>query len=97
MAAVGVFTGHEPGRARRAAEQAHRSLAARCRFNNALAVLACITGGMDLSVNEFDEVGSVLRENLPEEAMVVLSTVIEPDLPTGQIQVCIIAAGVETY
>ena len=89
--------GPEPGRAWRAAEQAHRSLAARCRFNHAPAVLACITGGMDLSVNEFDEVGSVLRENLPEEAMVVLSTVIEPDLPPGQIQVCIIAAGVETY
>ena len=97
VAAVGVSTGPEPGRARRAAEQAHRSLAVSCRFNNALAVLACITGGMDLSVNEFDEVGNVLRENLPEEAMVVLSTVIEPDLPPGQIQVCIIAAGVETY
>ena len=97
VAAVGVSTGPEPGRARRAAEQAHRSLAVSCRFNNALAVLACITGGMDLSINEFDEVGSVLRENLPEEAMVVLSTVIEPDLPPGQIQVCIIVAGVETY
>ena len=89
--------GPEPGRAWRAAEQAHRSLAVSCRFNNALAVLACITGGMDLSINEFDEVGTVLRENLPEEAMVVLSTVIEPDLPPGLIQVCIIAAGVETY
>ena len=97
VAAVGVSMGPEPGRAWRAAEQAHRSLAARCRFNHAPAVLACITGGMDLSVNEFDEVGSVLRENLPEEAMVVLSTVIKPDLPPGLIQVCIIAAGVETY
>jgi hypothetical protein len=96
VAAVGVSTGSEPLRAMRAAEQAHRSLATRCRFNNTPAVLACITGGMDLSVNEFDEVGSVLRENLPEEAMVVLSTVIEPDLPPGQIQVCIIAAGVGT-
>lgn len=97
VAAVGVSTGPEPGRAWRAAEQAHRSLALSCRFNNALAVLACITGGMDLSINEFDEVGNVLRENLPEEAIVVLSIVIEPDLPPGQIQVCIIAAGVETY
>lgn len=94
MAALGVSTG--PGRAERAALQAHARLAARCRFNNAPAVLACITGDLDLSIEEFDAVGNILRETLPEEAMVVLSTVIRPDLPLGQMLVCIIAAGVDT-
>ena len=93
FAAVGIASG--PGRAERAARQAQAELASRCRFDTARGVLACLTAGMDMAVQEFDEVGNILRETLTDEANVVLSTVIQTDLPPAHMQVCIVAAGVE--
>jgi hypothetical protein len=93
FAAVGIATGHR--RAERAARQAQAELASHCRFDTARGVLACLTAGMDMAVQEFDEVGNVLRETLSDEAKVVLSTVIQPDLSPEQMLVCIVAAGVE--
>jgi cell division protein FtsZ len=94
FAAVGIASG--PRRAERAARQAQAELASRCRFDTAKGVLACITAGLDMAIQEFDEVGNVLRETLSDEANVVLSTVIQPDLPPEQMLVCIVAAGVDT-
>ena len=94
FAAVGIATG--PRRAERAARQAQAELASRCRFDTAKGVLACVTAGMDMAIQEFDEVGNVLRKTLSDEAKVVLSTVIQPDLPQEHMQVCIVAVGVES-
>jgi len=51
-----------------------------------------ITAGMDLSIGEFDEVGSTIKQFASENATVVVGTVIDPEL-SGEMRVTIVATG----
>lgn len=55
-------------------------------------ILVNITCGMDLSIGEFDEVGSTIKEFASSNATVVVGTVIDPDM-SGEMRVTIVATG----
>ena len=61
-------------------------------LSGARGILVNITAGMDLSIGEFDEVGSVVKQFASENATVVVGTVIDPEM-SGEMRVTIVATG----
>ena len=55
-------------------------------------ILVNITAGLDLSIGEFDEVGSIIREFADDDATVVVGTVIDPDMH-DEMRVTVVATG----
>lgn len=60
-------------------------------------LMVCVTGGLDMHVHEFDQVAGVIQSLIPGTTDCVLSSIIEPDITAGQLQVLIIAAGIEPW
>ena len=91
MMGSGKATGED--RAKIAAEAAVSSpLLEDINLSGARGILVNITAGMDLSIGEFDEVGSVVKEFASENATVVVGTVIDPEM-SGEMRVTIVATG----
>lgn len=93
MAMMG--TGHAvgEGRARAAAEAAVASpLLESIDLAGARGILVNVTAGMDMSIGEFDEVGSAIKEFASENATVVIGTVIDPEMTEG-LRVTVVATG----
>ncbi len=91
MMGTGVATGDN--RAREAAEKAIASpLLEDINLQGARGILVNITGGTDLAIGEFDEVGNTVKEFASEDAVVVVGTVIDPDLHE-EIRVTVVATG----
>lgn len=92
MMGTGVATGED--RARQAAEKAIASpLLEDINLQGARGILVNITGGTDLAIGEFDEVGNTVKEFASDDAVVVVGTVIDPDL-TDEIRVTVVATGI---
>jgi cell division protein FtsZ len=80
-------------RARDAAEEAIRSpLLEDINLTGAKGILVNITAGLDLSIGEFDEVGSTVKEFACDDATVVVGTVIDPDM-SDELRVTVVATG----
>ncbi len=80
-------------RAREAAEGAiHSPLLEDVNLAGAKGILVNITAGLDLSIGEFDEVGSTVREFADDDATVVVGTVIDPDMH-DEMRVTVVATG----
>ncbi len=93
MAMMGTGIGHGPNRAREAAEAAIASpLLEDINLQGARGILVNITGGMDMAIGEFDEVGNVVREFASDDASVVIGTVIDPDMH-DELRVTVVATG----
>ena len=93
IAMMGMGSATGDNRARLAAESAIASpLLEDTNLSGARGVLVNITGGMDLSIGEFEEVGEVIKSITLENATVVVGTVIDPDM-TDEIRVTIVATG----
>ncbi len=91
MMGTGQATGED--RAREAAELAIRSpLLEDVNLSGARGLLVNITAGMDMSLGEFDEVGSTIREFAREDATIVVGTVLDSDL-VDEIRVTVVATG----
>ncbi len=91
MMGTGVATGEN--RAREAAEKAIASeLLDDINLQGARGILVNITGGLDLAIGEFNEVGNAVKEFASEDAIVVVGTVIDPDLQ-DEIRVTVVATG----
>ncbi|MGR9107023.1 MAG: cell division protein FtsZ [Gammaproteobacteria bacterium] len=91
MMGTGIATGEN--RAREAAEKAIASpLLEDINLQGARGILVNITGGTDLAIGEFDEVGNTVKEFASEDAVVVVGTVIDPDLHE-EIRVTVVATG----
>jgi cell division protein FtsZ len=91
MMGTGVATGEN--RAREAAEKAIASpLLEDINLQGARGILVNITGGTDLAIGEFDEVGNTVKEFASDDAIVVVGTVIDPDLHE-EIRVTVVATG----
>src|SRR5476651_1839324 len=81
MAMMGSGTASGDDRAREAAEAAISSpLLEDINLSGAQGILVNVTAGMDLSIGEFEEVGSIVKEYASEDATVVVGTVIDPEL-----------------
>lgn len=92
MMGTGVATGEN--RAREAAEAAIASpLLEDVDFNGARGVLVNITGGMDMTIGEFETVGEAVKAFASESATVVVGTVIDPEL-REELRVTVVVTGV---
>ncbi len=92
MMGSGSATGED--RAREAAETALQSpLLEDVNLTGAKGILVNITAGMDMSIGEFDEVGTTVREYADDDATVVVGTVIDPDMHE-ELKVTVVATGI---
>jgi cell division protein FtsZ len=81
-------------RARDAAETALQSpLLEDINLAGAKGILVNITAGMDMSIGEFDEVGTTVREYADDDATVVIGTVIDPEMH-DELRVTVVATGI---
>ena len=93
MAMMGSATASGENRARMAAEAAITSpFLEDINLSGARGILVNITAGMEMSVGEFEEVGSVIKEFASPDAEVVVGTVIDPE-STGEMRVTVVATG----
>ena len=94
MAMMGSGRATGEGRAREAAEAAIASpLLENINLAGARGLLVNITSGMDMSIGEFDEVGSTIKELAADDATVVVGTVIDPEMQ-NELRVTIVATGI---
>jgi len=94
VAMMGSGTAKGDGRAQEAADEAIRSpLLEDVNLSGASGILVNITAGLDLTIGEFDEVGSIIKKEVAcDDATVVVGTVIDPDMD-GELRVTLVATG----
>jgi cell division protein FtsZ len=93
MAMMGSGSAAGENRARQAAEAAVSSpLLEDINLAGAQGILVNVTAGLDLSIGEFEEVGTIVKEYASEDATVVVGTVIDPEM-SNQIRVTVVATG----
>jgi cell division protein FtsZ len=93
MAMMGSGAASGENRARAAAEAAVSSpLLEDINLAGAHGILVNVTAGMDLSIGEFQEVGTIVKQFASDDATVVVGTVIDPDLE-NQVRVTVVATG----
>ena len=93
MAMMGTGYAVGENRARTAAEAAVASpLLESIDLAGARGILVNVTAGLDMSIGEFDEVGSAIKEFASDNATVVVGTVIDPDMSEG-LRVTVVATG----
>jgi cell division protein FtsZ len=82
------------GRAREAAESAIASpLLENVNLAGAKGLLVSITGGMDMTIGEFEEVGNTIKDLASEDANVVVGTTIDHEMK-NELRVTIVATGI---
>ncbi len=95
MAMMGTGGASGENRAREAAEAAIRSpLLEDVNLEGARGILVNITAGIDLSLGEYSEVGSIIEEFASNDATVVVGTVIDPEM-TNELRVTVVATGLD--
>lgn len=93
MAMMGSGRATGPDRARVAAEAAVASpLLEDVNLAGARGILVNITGGLDLAIGEFEEVGNTIKQFASENATVVVGTVIDPSMH-DELRVTVVATG----
>lgn len=93
MAMMGSGAAVGENRSREAAEAAVASpLLEDVNLMGARGILINVTAGMDLSIGEFEDVGSTVKEFASENATVVVGTVIDPDM-CDELRVTVVATG----
>ncbi len=93
MAMMGSATASGEDRAREAAMSAVSSpLLEDVNISGARGILVNVTAGLDMSIGEFEEVGSTIKEFAADDATVVVGTVIEPEM-RQDLRVTIVATG----
>jgi cell division protein FtsZ len=94
LAMMGSGSASGNDRAREAAEMALQSpLLEDVNLTGAKGILVNITAGMDMSIGEFDEVGTTVREYADDDATVVVGTVIDPEMH-DELKVTVVATGI---
>lgn len=95
MAMMGSATASGENRATEAAENAIRSpLLEDIDLNGARGILVNITGGPDLSIGEFNDVGATIHEFASQDATIVVGTSIDMEME-DEIRVTVVAAGLD--
>jgi cell division protein FtsZ len=93
MAMMGTGVARGENRAKEAAEMAVSSpLLEDINLSGAHGILVNVTAGMDLSIGEFQEVGSIVKQFASDDATVVVGTVIDPEL-SDEMRVTVVATG----
>jgi len=93
MAMMGSGSSRGEDRAREAAEAAMASpLLEDVNLAGARGILINVTAGLNMSIGEFEEVGSAIKEFASDDATVVVGTVID-DAMTDELRVTVVATG----
>ena len=93
MAMVGSGKAEGEDRARKAAEDAINSpLLEDVNLAGARGILVNITAGEDMTIAEFEEVGTIVREFAADDAVTIIGTCTDPAMPDS-IRVTIVATG----
>jgi cell division protein FtsZ len=93
MAMVGTGKAEGEGRAREAAEAAINSpLLEDVNLKGARGILVNITAGEDMTIAEFEEVGTIVRGFAADDAVTIIGTCTDPAMPES-IRVTIVATG----
>ncbi len=93
MAMMGSGSATGQDRALMAAQSAIGSpLLEDVNLSGACGILVNVTAGMNLSMREFEEVGTTIADLASEDASVVMGTVIDPDM-NDEIRVTVVATG----
>lgn len=93
LAMMGSGASSGETRARDAAEAAIASpLLEDVDLSGAKGILVNITAGLDMSIGEFDEVGTTVKEFADDDATVVVGTVIDPEM-REELRVTVVATG----
>jgi cell division protein FtsZ len=94
MAMMGTGRAVGDGRAREAAESAINSpLLENVNLSGAKGLLVSITGGMDMTIGEFEEVGNTIKDLASDDANVVVGTTIDHEMQ-NELRVTIVATGI---
>ncbi|MEJ2346649.1 MAG: cell division protein FtsZ, partial [Gammaproteobacteria bacterium] len=94
MAMMGTGTANGAERAREATEMAIASpLLEDVDLMGARGILVNVTAGPDLSMGEFHEVGQAVEELAAEDAVIVVGTVLDPEMGE-QMRVTVVATGI---
>lgn len=94
MAMMGSGSATGANRAQEAAIAAISSpLLEDINISGAQGILVNVTAGLDLSIGELDIVGSTITEMASDDATVVVGTVIDSDMPAGELRVTLVATG----
>jgi len=94
MAMMGTGTATGENRAHEAATLAISSpLLEDVNISGAQGILVNVTAGLDLSIGELDDVGTAITEYASADANVVVGTVIDADMPEGELRVTMVATG----
>lgn len=95
MALMGTGAGTGENRAREAAQRAIASpLLEDISLDSAKAILYNITGPRDITINEVQEVGTLIREAAPEDCSIIFGVVFD-DAIGDDLYVTLIATGIE--
>jgi len=93
MMGIGIASGEN--RARRAAEAAISSpLLDNTNLSGAKGVLVNITAGMDMTIEEFKQVGDAIKAFTSEDATVIIGTVIDAGM-ADELRVTLVATGLD--
>lgn len=93
MAMMGTGSGTGEDRARIAAEAAIASpLLEDVNIAGARGILVNVTGGLDVGIGEFEEVGEAVKTLAADDATVVIGTVIDPEMQ-DEMRVTLVATG----
>ncbi len=95
MAMMGSGTASGEDRAKVAAEAAISSpLLEDINIAGAQGILVNVTAGLDLSIGELDDVGSTITKMASDDATVVVGTVIDSEMASGELRVTLVATGI---
>ena len=94
MAMMGTGSAKGENRAREAATMAISSpLLEDVNISGAQGILVNVTAGLDMAIGELDDVGTAITEFASADANVVVGTVIDADMPEGELRVTMVATG----
>jgi len=94
MAMMGTGTATGENRAHEAATLAISSpLLEDINISGARGILVNVTAGLDLAIGELDDVGTAITEYASADANVVVGTVIDANMPEGELRVTMVATG----
>ncbi|RUM94937.1 MAG: cell division protein FtsZ [Thiothrix sp.] len=93
MMGTGIATGQD--RACEAAKAAISSpLLEDIDIAGAKGILVNVTSGMDLSIGDFNEVGTIVQEFASDDATIVIGTVLDPEM-SDELRVTVVATGLD--
>ncbi len=94
MAMMGTGSATGENRAHEAAIKAISSpLLEDVNISGARGILVNVTAGLDLAIGELDDVGTAITEYASADANVVVGTVIDANMPEGELRVTMVATG----